>query len=148
MAKRKPYSKHTPNQRAIKRLAVEVAAFVIGLQMQEQDIKEGKGSYKKLLPADANWAEVCANEGALRRGSIMKQAAKKFGMSTKQISRYLERIESEGWFSEVRAELADDVTPRRRERGVVNFVRREMHGTPTVVAVRRRTRKQRAARAP
>jgi uncharacterized Rossmann fold enzyme len=44
MAKRKPYSKSTPKQRAIKRRAIEAAALVIGMQMQEREIREGKGS--------------------------------------------------------------------------------------------------------
>jgi hypothetical protein len=146
MAKRKPYSKSTPKQRAIKRRAIEAAALVIGMQMQEREIREGKGSYRKLLPADANWAEKAGNEGALRRGSIMRQAAREFGVSEKQISRYLKLVEREGWFGEVRAKFVDDVSPRRT-RGVITFVRREVRGTPAVVAVRRRTRKQRAARA-
>jgi hypothetical protein len=144
MAKRKPYSKDTPKQRAIERRAIEVAAFVIDLQMRVQDIKEGKGSYKEPLPADANWAEKAGSEGEPRRGSILKQAANEFGVSAKQISRYLKLVEREGWFSEVRALLVDDDTPRR----AITFVRREMRSGSAVVAVRRRKRKQRTARTP
>jgi hypothetical protein len=166
MAKRKPYSKHTPNQRVIKGRAVRVAAFVIDLQMRVQDIKEGKGSYKEPLPADATnegalrWAEVFASEGEPRRGSILKQAANEFGVSTKQISRYLKLVEQEGWFSEVRAELEgdddrlaawlDDIKQRRdaaklrAARSGITFMR---SGGSITAAVRRR-RRQGAARAP
>jgi hypothetical protein len=160
MTKRKPYSKDTPNQRAIKGRAVRVAAFVIDLQMRVQDIKEGKGSYKEPLSADANWAEVCANEGEPRKGSILKQAANEFGVSTKQISRYLKLVEQEGLFDEVRAELEgdddrlvawlDDIKQRRdaaklrAARSGITFMR---SGGSITAAVRRR-RKQGAARAP
>jgi hypothetical protein len=119
MAKRKTYSKHTPNQRAIKRRAVEVAAFVVDLQMREQDIKEGRSSYKEPLPPDASWAEEFASEGRMRRGSILKQAANEFGVTTKQVSRYVKLVEREGWFGEVRDELDGPVhLPTRRRRAV------------------------------
>jgi hypothetical protein len=119
MAKRKPYSKDTPNQRAIKRRAVEVAAFVIDLQMEERAIREGISSYKEPLPADANWAEEFANEGRMRRGSILKQAANEFGVTTKQISRYVKLVEREGWFDEVRDELEGPAhLPTRRRRAI------------------------------
>jgi hypothetical protein len=165
MAKRKPYSKDTPKQRAIKRRAVEVAALVWDLQMREQDIREGRGSYWEPLPADASSVEKLAyefaNKGALRRGSILKQAANEFGVSTKQISRYLKLVEQEGLFDEVRAELEgdddrhaawlDDIKQRRdaaklrAARSGITFMR--SCGGSITAAVRRR-RKQGAARAP
>jgi hypothetical protein len=163
VAKRKPYSKRTPKQRAIKHRAVRVAAFVWDLHMREQDIKEGKASYKEPLPADANWAERFASEGALRRGSILKQAANEFGVSTKQISRDLKLVEREGWFSEVEAELVDDddrltdwlddvkrrrdAAKQRAARSGITFVPITMRDRSTTAAVRRR-RKQGAVRAP
>jgi hypothetical protein len=158
MAERKSrYSKLTPKQRAIKHRAVEVAAFVLGLRIEEQKIKEGKGSYKKLLPDDANWWERYANERALRRGSIMRQAAKKFGESEKQIYRYIKRVVREGWIDEVQAEFASDRlndwfdacldVKRRAARSGITFVSRAVRGRSTTAAVRR-TRKQGAVRAP
>jgi hypothetical protein len=109
MAKRRgPYSKSTPKQRAIKHRAIEVAAFVLGLQMRAQAIKEGRSYYKKLLTADANWFERYGNEMALRRGSIMRQAENEFGMNERQIRRDIKRVVREGWTDAVRAKLADD----------------------------------------
>jgi coproporphyrinogen III oxidase-like Fe-S oxidoreductase len=135
MPRKQRYSKFTPKQRAIKRRAVEVAAFFLGLWMQEQDVKEGKASYRKFLPADANWFEKFANKGALRRGSIMRQVAEKFGESEKQIYRDLQRVKREGWLDEVQAEL--DGTELRNTRGGIVFSLRSIRGRPTVAAVRR-----------
>jgi hypothetical protein len=148
MAKRRgPYSKTTPKQRALKGRAIEVATFVLDLQMRAQAIKEGRGSYKKLLPDDANWWERYGNEMALRRGSIMRQAAEKFRESEKQISRYIKRVVREGWADEVLAEFESDRTSPRAEPGKVIYLRRLLRGRPTVAALRR-MRKQRAIRTP
>jgi hypothetical protein len=130
MAKRKKrYSKLTPKQRAIKRRAIEVAAFVLYLRMQEQQIKEGTSSYKKflnvriqqqqraegrrphrklILPPDVTWWEWYANEMALPKGSIMRQAEDKFGENERQIRRYIKRVEREGWTDAVVAKLLGD----------------------------------------
>jgi hypothetical protein len=146
MAERKRrYSKLTPKQRAIKRRAIEVAAFHLDLWLQEQKIKVGKASYKTFLPADANWWERHSNEGALRKRSIMRQVADKFGMNEKQVSRDIKRVKREGWTDEVLAEL-DGVEPRAA-RGAIVFLRRSVRGRPTIAALRR-TRKGKAARAP
>jgi hypothetical protein len=146
MAERKRrYSKFTPKQRAIKRRAIEVAAFHLGLWLQEQKIKEGKDSYRRFLPDDANWWERYANERALRKGSIMRQVANKFGTNEKQVYRDIKRVQREGWTDEVLAEL--DGTETRGARGKITFLRRSMRGRPTIAALRR-TRKEKAARAP
>jgi hypothetical protein len=143
MTERKRYSRFTPKQRELKHRAIEVAAFVIGLRIQEQQVKRGEVSYKKVLPADANWYEKYGNEGALRKGSIIRQAAREFGESEKQIYRHIKRVEHEGWFDEVQSKL--DGVEARDVRGRIVFLPRSIRGRSTIVAVRR-TRKQRTVR--
>jgi hypothetical protein len=81
-----------------KRKAIDVAVFVLGMQIK----KQGEDPYRKFLPDDANWWERYANEGALRKRSIYRQAAEEFGYrDTKQIQRLLRLVEREGWRREV-----------------------------------------------
>jgi hypothetical protein len=102
-------AKHRPSYKG---RAVEVAAFVVGLRMQEQEIREGRGSYRVTLPADANWAEKAGNEGALRRRGIMRQTAEHFGCDVRTIKRYLDDVEREGWGAAVAAEFEEPEMPR------------------------------------
>ena len=82
--------------------AVDVAVFVLGLQIKKLMIKKGEASYRKFLPDDADGFERYANQMALRKGSIYRQAAKEFGYKdTKQIQRLLRLVEREGWHHEV-----------------------------------------------
>jgi hypothetical protein len=91
--------------------AIEVAVFVLSLQMQKQRIKEGKASYKKFLPDDDNWYERYGNERALSKAhSIYQQAADKFGYkNTKEIQRLL-RLAERKWSREVMDEFNRDGT--------------------------------------
>jgi hypothetical protein len=89
-------------------LAIEVAMFVLGLQLEAQDIKKGKSSYRRFLPDDANWWERYANNMALRKGSIIKQAAAKDGKTERQILRYLAMVKRERWFDEVKSRFEGD----------------------------------------
>jgi hypothetical protein len=90
--------------------AIEVATFVLSLQIQKQEIKEGEASYKKVLPADANWFERYGNEMSLSKArSIYRQAADRFGYKdTKEIQRLLRLVEHEGWHREVMDEFNHD----------------------------------------
>jgi hypothetical protein len=83
---------------------IEVVAFVLGLKIEEMRIKKGEASYRKLLPGDANYFEQYANQMALRKGSIHRQAAKQFGYkSTKTVQRYIQEVDRKGWHHEVMA---------------------------------------------
>jgi hypothetical protein len=104
--------------------AIDVAVFVLGLQIEKMRIEKGVASYRKFLPDDANWFEWFANQRALRKGSIYRQAAKQFGYKdTKQIQRLLRLVERERWHREVVdkyehdlvAEIGTAARNRRRE---------------------------------
>jgi hypothetical protein len=103
--------KLTPKQREIRHRAIEVAAYHLGLWLQEQRIKAGEDSYKRMLSADANPFERLGNEHALRKGSIVRQTAAKFGIDEKQVARDIERVKREGWTNEVLAELGEKPRP-------------------------------------
>jgi hypothetical protein len=89
-----------------KRKAIDVAAFVFVCEFQKLRIEKGEDSYRKVISKDAHWAEWFVNRHRLPKGSIYRQAAKKFGYKdTKQIQRLLRLVEREGWGNEVVAEL-------------------------------------------
>jgi hypothetical protein len=69
--------------------AIEVAAFVLGLQVKKMGIENGEASYKKPLPDDANWFQRYGNEMSLSKArSIYRQAADQFGYKNeKEIQR-------------------------------------------------------------
>jgi hypothetical protein len=108
--------------------AIEVAAFVLDLQIKKMGIEKGEASYKKFLSGDANWFERYGNQMALRKGSIHRQAAKQFGYKdTKQIQRLLRIVDREGWWSKVVAEYEHDLAAEvgtavrnRRRKDVTN----------------------------
>jgi hypothetical protein len=101
--------------------AIDVAVFVLALQIKKLRIKEGEASYRKFLPDDANGFERYANQMALRKGSIYRQAAKEFGYKdTKQIQRLLRLVKREGWHREVvdkfEHDLAAEIGTAARDR--------------------------------
>jgi hypothetical protein len=119
--------------------AIEVASFVLGLEIQKQAIKEGKASYRKPLPADADWWERYAHtQPALRKRGIIRQTAEHFGKSEKQIQRYLRLVERNGWGREV---VADWEGEPARKQGKIGFWHRSIGGRPSIAAVRRKPKR-------
>jgi hypothetical protein len=105
--------------------AIDVAVFVLGLQIEKMKIEKGEASYRKFLPDDVNWFERYANEMSLSKArSIYRQAAAAFEYKdTKQIQRLLRLVEREGWHRQVvdkyehdlAAEISTAARNRRRE---------------------------------
>jgi hypothetical protein len=119
--------------------AIEVASFVLGLEIQKRAIKEGKASYRQPLPADANWWERYAHtRPALRKRGIIRQTADHFGKSEKQIQRYLRLVERNGWGREV---LADWEGEPVRKQSKIAFWHRSIGGRPSIAAVRRKSKR-------
>jgi hypothetical protein len=94
-----------------KRRAIEVAVFVLGLQIQKSQIEKGQDSYKKNLPDDVNPFERYGNEMSLSKArSIYRQAADHFGYKdTKEIQRHLKRVVRYGLWGKVVAEYERDL---------------------------------------
>jgi hypothetical protein len=131
--------------------AIEVASFVLGLEVQKQAIKEGKASYRQPVPADADVWERYAHtmRPALRKRGIIRQTAEHFGKSEKQIQRYLRLVERNGWGREV---IADWERERwegepARKQGKIAFWHRSIGGRPSIAAVRRKPKRVGGSRA-
>jgi hypothetical protein len=118
--------------------AIEVASFVLGLEIKKQAIKEGKASYRQPLTADADAWERYAQKHALRKRGIIRQTAEHFGKSEKQIQRYLRLVERNGWGREV---IADWEGEPARKQGKIAFWHRSIGGRPSIAAVRRKPKR-------
>jgi hypothetical protein len=129
-------AKHRP---AYKRRAIEIATHVLHLEIQKQKVKEGSSSYRRHLPDDANWAEKFGNSQALRKGSILKQAAAKFGYKdVRQIRRYLDDVERQGWGGAVVAKYMDEGWNAAVKPGRFIFWQGAISGRKSTATIRRR----------